>query len=928
MSDTASNLPLAESSDAVLISRIRAGEVSAYGTLYERHIGAARGLARQLADGDAAEDAVQETFAKILDVLGRGGGPRSGFRPYLLTAVRRTVYDRHRRERRLQSTDRMELYDPGVPFIDPALEGLERSMIVRAFQALPERWQAVLWHTEIEGARPADVAPLLGLSANGVAALAYRAREGLRQAYLQMHLADPPDAAAAGTGFGVGVAARAEAAGAGAGAEAVPPIDERCRPVLDMLGAYVRRGLSKRDSRTVERHLDDCERCTAIYAELADINTLLRDAVGPLILGTASAALLAAEEAAATGGALTWWQGLLLPKRQQQGLGLGLGAGAVAVAATVVLALVLVAGDEPLRPGPEPPPAAVSPPGASPKAPGARPQPRPQPPTAGSRAPEPPRPRPVPPAPEPPPPASPARLTASLGTVGVLLREEAGIVAMAVRNEGDGPSQELTADVGLPPDVTYPGGATGRNAVMFTPARPPGDGWTCRPSRPGTSPSPGTSTGTATSTGGGAGTTAGTSRGTGTGTSTGTGTGTGTSTGTTRGAGAGTDGGGNRVRCTHAPLEPGTTTTAYLHVQVGPSAPYKTPPTMTLRSGAARATAEAAVGIAAEGLSARFAADGRVRTVEAGNALLGCHERAPGCRRALDRKGPARDNDFWAMRPIDRDGDASTKNSSAARLPFPAGAKVLWAGLYWSGSVSPRHPDLLPGGAGRARVARVRPPGAERYETVRATEVEWVRLPGATGAYQAFAEVTALVRRHGTGTWWAGGVAHGGPLTAGPRAGHYAGWSLVAVVEDPRAPSRRAMVLDGARPLGPHAPSGLGIPLHGLLPSAPPDPGGQGARSPRSGMVRIGLVAWEGDAGLAGDRLLMDGRELVPAGGDGTPGNVLDGSAAGAIGPAMTFGTDIDDFSARLGRSRGLALVTRRDAVITGVVTVTAPSGG
>jgi hypothetical protein len=32
------------------------------------------------------------------------------------------------------------------------------------------------------------MAPLLGLTANSVAALAYRAREGLRQAYLQMHL--------------------------------------------------------------------------------------------------------------------------------------------------------------------------------------------------------------------------------------------------------------------------------------------------------------------------------------------------------------------------------------------------------------------------------------------------------------------------------------------------------------------------------------------------------------------------------------------------------------------------------------------------------------------------------------------------------------------------------------------------------------------
>jgi len=82
----------------------------------------------------------------------------------------------------------MEAFDRGVPFADPAVADLERTIVARAFASLPERWQAVLWHTEIEGARPADMAPLLGLTANSVAALAYRAREGLRQAYLQMHL--------------------------------------------------------------------------------------------------------------------------------------------------------------------------------------------------------------------------------------------------------------------------------------------------------------------------------------------------------------------------------------------------------------------------------------------------------------------------------------------------------------------------------------------------------------------------------------------------------------------------------------------------------------------------------------------------------------------------------------------------------------------
>ena len=176
-------------SDVDLIAASRAGDAAAYDSLYRRHLAAAYGLARQLVRNRAeADDVVAETFAKILDLLHRGGGPDDAFRPYLLAAVRRAAYDRHRAERRQLVTDEMEAFDRGVSFADPAVADLERTLIARAFASLPERWQAVLWHTEIEGARPADVAPLLGLTANSVAALAYRAREGLRQAYLQMHL--------------------------------------------------------------------------------------------------------------------------------------------------------------------------------------------------------------------------------------------------------------------------------------------------------------------------------------------------------------------------------------------------------------------------------------------------------------------------------------------------------------------------------------------------------------------------------------------------------------------------------------------------------------------------------------------------------------------------------------------------------------------
>src|SRR5262249_47257361 len=146
---------------------------------------AARKLVRSAADTD---DVVAETFARVLGAIRNGAGPVEAFRPYLLTSVRRVAFDYVRAQRSQVPTDEADLPDPGEPFVDPAVEGLERSLVVRAFRSLPERWAAVLWHTEVEETKLAEVGTLLGLTPNGVAALRYRAREGLRQAYLQLHL--------------------------------------------------------------------------------------------------------------------------------------------------------------------------------------------------------------------------------------------------------------------------------------------------------------------------------------------------------------------------------------------------------------------------------------------------------------------------------------------------------------------------------------------------------------------------------------------------------------------------------------------------------------------------------------------------------------------------------------------------------------------
>jgi RNA polymerase sigma factor (sigma-70 family) len=259
-------------SDAELITAVRAGDTSAFGPLFDRHVGAARALARQLTrDPNEADDLVSESFAKVLTVVQAGGGPDVAFRAYLLTTLRRCAYDRSRTGARVEVSDDLTAYDPGVPFVDPALEGLERSLVSRAYLTLPERWQTVLWHTEVEGLNPAQVAPLLGLTANGVAALAYRAREGLRQAYLQQHL--------------------------------MGPLDADCKPYSDRLGAYARGGLSKRETSQVEGHLETCERCRALVLELTEVSHGMRAIIAPLFLGLAAAGYLKAGALLGTGSA-------------------------------------------------------------------------------------------------------------------------------------------------------------------------------------------------------------------------------------------------------------------------------------------------------------------------------------------------------------------------------------------------------------------------------------------------------------------------------------------------------------------------------------------------------------------------------------------------------------------------------------------------
>lgn len=228
-------------SDAELLDRVREGDSEAYAVLYRRHAEAAHRFATALAhDGGEAEDLAAEAFARILASLRGGRGPQTVFEPYLLTAVRNAFYDRVRRTARVQPTDTIEDYEKPEPYEDPSIAALERSYAARAFARLPERCRAVLWHTEIEGETPTQIAPLFGLSANAVAVLAFRARERLKQGYLAEHITL--------TG------------------------SPRCHWAEVHLPGYVRANLAGRDRVKVEDHLAGCAECRRLHRELSDAN--------------------------------------------------------------------------------------------------------------------------------------------------------------------------------------------------------------------------------------------------------------------------------------------------------------------------------------------------------------------------------------------------------------------------------------------------------------------------------------------------------------------------------------------------------------------------------------------------------------------------------------------------------------------------------
>lgn len=283
-------------SDGDLIARMRGGDDGAYEELFRRHADAVRRYARTCCrDGHTADDLTAEVFARTLQAVRGGAGPDQSVRAYLLTTVRRVAGAWAKTARREHLVEDFAVFAEqaaagteggaglsGLSGDDTlelgadvrAMHEAEQSLAMQAFRSLPERWQAVLWHTTVEEASPSAIAPLFGLSPNATAVLASRAREGLKQAYLQAHVSS----------------ALSEGGD--------------CARYADRLGAYARGGLRMRAERGLRKHLEECVKCRLAAGELKDVNAGIPALLPVAVIGWFAAGYAVKTAGVVAGGAV------------------------------------------------------------------------------------------------------------------------------------------------------------------------------------------------------------------------------------------------------------------------------------------------------------------------------------------------------------------------------------------------------------------------------------------------------------------------------------------------------------------------------------------------------------------------------------------------------------------------------------------------
>jgi len=238
----------AAADDSTLIDALRADRDGAMALLYARHYPTALRVARRLAGATGnGEDLVQDAFISVFAAITGGGGPTNRFSAYLLTTLRHLYLRGASADQRVRLRTDDEVLDFEAPSDNEAVEIVEAAaaaeQIMTAFRTLPPRWQDVLWRTEVDDTAATTVADELGISTNGVAALAYRARRGPALAYLD--------------------------------GQVDSSLPTGCLQDAPLVPQWLRSELSPSKAEHLEAHLRSCRRCTQMTEDMIDANSAL-----------------------------------------------------------------------------------------------------------------------------------------------------------------------------------------------------------------------------------------------------------------------------------------------------------------------------------------------------------------------------------------------------------------------------------------------------------------------------------------------------------------------------------------------------------------------------------------------------------------------------------------------------------------------------
>ena len=211
-------------------------------------------------------------------------------------------------------------------------------------------------------------------------------------------------------------------------------------------------------------------------------------------------------------------------------------------------------------------------------------------------------------------------------------------------------------------------------------------------------------------------------------------------------------------------------------------------------------------------------------------------------------------NDNSNIQYVDIDGTtgigAGTRNSSSADLILPAGTNTIkLARLYWGGRVRRNEFNLAQDSAKKIKIRF----GAGSYTEYLAAQVDKNTTGSGTSTvnqYQAYVDITNLVKTKGAGTYTVGNAA----LSVGStgNGGNYGGWCIVVVYENLAQNYYNSVrVYDGFEQVYAGGSSQIStVTLTGLnVPSGP--------MSFRD--AKMGAMVWEGDANLRQDYIKING---------------------------------------------------------------------